>query len=280
MIRGSSLTFADLKLRLSELVVLSERESASNPVNIAPTDPNTNDRLGRAINDGANEFATATKIGTNGQPVRIEWAWLWDRFDSFELSSEGTAKYSLDANPRRYFLPGAASIPKNDLLWSDGTTAGTMTAATFDQVLEEELRNPTRTGSPIYWGAEYRASMGGIELRVFPAPERTYYLNLRVRIGVPPLVNDSDRGIWPDVHSRTVLAYALRCFHRGDKAPDSPAHQFAESMCRERLLASIAANGDFLPDSAPNPKSFARTEGRAFQMRNNGEVILQGVSYP
>lgn len=279
MIRGSSLTFSDLLLRLAELATQTIRLSASSPVSIAPTDVATLDRLKRAINDGAQEFASATKPTGNGRRAPIDWAWQWQRIEDFTINADGDARYCLRGNARRYTLPGAISFPKNDIVWSDGSTGERVVETTFDALLSAENTRPSETGAPRFWAAEFRPELGGIELRVFPKPDAEYTLSLRCKIGVPSLVNESDRGIWPAVHDRAVLAFAQRCYFRTDRAPDSPAMVRAESMVAEALAASLAADSDIRPESSPSPVGRFAQSGTRVILSNLGTPILDTVVY-
>lgn len=207
----TSWTFADMKLRLAEAVDVAVQGTGSDNRSTVPTDPNTLDRLERAINDAAKDFARN----------KHRWTWLAPTITiALEPSADGPLSIAGDA--RRYRLPlNVISAPVGRATWRDSsnTYGGRVTDSNIDFIQEHIARAPNAQGHPLYisvWASNDREIGVGDrppkELVVFPKPDQAYTIRSRFRVEVPRMVNDAERGIWGAIHDPAVLAIAVTKF--------------------------------------------------------------------
>jgi hypothetical protein len=207
----NSWTFADLKLRLAEACDVATQGTGADNRSEVPSDPNTLDRLSRAINDAAKDFARN----------RHRWTWLCPTL-SITLEPDADGSLSIAGDSRRYRLPvNVISAPVGRMTWRDPSSSygGRVTDSHIDRVWEYISRAPSLKGQPLYasvWTSNDREITVGerppMELVVYPAPDLAYTIRSRFRVDVPRLVNNDDRGIWGSIHDQTVLAIAVTKF--------------------------------------------------------------------
>lgn len=216
---NASMTFGELLIRLAEAVDVSEYGSGTDNRPTVPTDPQTLDRLKRAINDGAMELARAIHPKT-GKAVR--WSWLQPVL-ALTLASAADSALNIQADAKRYRLPpGVVSAPRGRVSWRDPSDSygGPIRVASYSRLVEMADRSPSQTGSPMYvavtpWMGASTNARPGLELMVFPAPDMDYTIRARFTVQVLPLMEVSDRGVWGAMHDLTVLDLAIAAWHRG-----------------------------------------------------------------
>ena len=145
-------------------------------------------------------------------------------------------------------LPEAIeSLPKTKVLFKgpDGQPGGRVEVRHMDEVASMIARDPTGTGSPKYVACEWNtglapgpADRGGIELRVFPIPDRAYTLGFRARYSAIPFTSATQKGQWPQVHDLTIVALAVVEYFRHDRKPDSPSLGVAQTAADAALAAA------------------------------------------
>lgn len=233
----TSWTFADLQLRLAEAVDVAVQGSGADNRSQVPTDPNTLDRLKRAINDAAKDFARN----------KHRWTWLCPTL-TLTLEPDADGPLSIAGDSRRYRLPvNVISAPVGRVTWRDSSSSygGRVTDSNIDRVQEYIARAPSLQGQPLYcsvWTSNDRDIAVGdrppLELLVFPKPDQAYTIKSRFRVDVPTLVHDTERGIWGAIHDQTVLAIAVTKF----MSVREDGYQAAQVNAANHITTSIAVD--------------------------------------
>ncbi len=216
-----SKTFGDLLLDLSEELALVRR--APNAAEIAsgadpldntrrlPDDPATLERVKRAANDGAKDFDRAIKAG-----------WQRPKLD-ITLSATATPLNIADDVSRIRLDRRVISVPQGEVSWSlPGSTNryGITICTHIDRVDQAQKRDPNLLGPPrlccvrpVSGESLPLGERQGYELVVFPTPDAAYVISARFRMNAYPMVQESERPTWPEVHDRTWLAFAVCAFY-------------------------------------------------------------------
>lgn len=223
-----SLTFRELQVRVAEMDgATDESGTAVGP----PTDAIALDKVKRAINDAAVEIAR-----------KASWLWLRQTI-VITMAPDGDAADSIDADATRYALPPqVVSAPYGRVTWknADATDGGKVFSTSTDQLLYLAARDPNTTGAPRYvsvqpaYGVNTPAgSRPRMELRVWPKPAEAYTITCEFSVTPVPLVNDSDRGIWPPYMDMPVVRRAFAGLLKYSDAQFSIATQEADKAIAE-----------------------------------------------
>lgn len=278
MIAASSMTFADLKRRVALRVMAVMQDTAGKTV--ADTSQPVDDLLEVAINDAVDEFWRSH-----------DWSFL-TRWYEMDLATEGDGPRNIQADPSRYLLPEAIeSLPKTKVLFKgpDGQPGGRVEVRHMDEVASMISRDPTGTGSPKYVACEWNtglapgpADRGGIELRVFPIPDRAYTLGFRARYSAIPFTLAQQKGQWPQVHDLTIVALAVVEYFRHDRKHDSPSLAVAQAAADAALAKSIDRdNADFRPHTIGAVGEDDWVRGRPVELYDNefGTTLVSGTAF-
>jgi hypothetical protein len=228
----TSWTFADLQLRVAEEIDVAEQGTGADNRSQIPSDPSLKDRIKRAINDAAKEFAS--------QPHR--WSWL-SPYLFITLSPDGTGAQNVRGDPCIYMLPAnVQSAPSGVVTWRDpgNTYGGRTTDSNVDWVFGLIATSPSTVGVPRYctvWD-DAAAPMGERPRKLFvvwPKPNLAYVVKSKFRIAVPALVADSERGVWGAQHDETVMRLAVKRMMK----PTEPGYAAAKLMADEAVAKSL-----------------------------------------
>jgi hypothetical protein len=236
-----SKTFGELLLDLAVDVGQATYEDAADNRAALPSDPATLDRLKRAYNNGAAEFARARR-----------WTFLQPTI-SITLSPDGTGPDCIAGSTFRYRLPvNVQSAPIGRVGWSmSGTDGGIVIDTTIDRVNRHHDMQGTTQGSPqlcAVWqardGSEKFGERTHLELAVWPVPDQAYVIAGKFRVSVAPMVELGERPVWPELHDRTVHQFAVCAwigFAGNSGTVDKAA---ADQKRREALTESIDLDAD------------------------------------
>lgn len=266
MLATPAMTYADLKQRVAERAVLIKHDAT---LGITPlTSQPAAGKIDRAIVDGCREFVRAHN-----------WAWLRARCE-VTMDPAGTGPININSDPTRYLLPlYVESLPDAGIMWKgpDDRPGGSVRSTHMDDVAELAYIDPSSTGSPCKVAAEYSPflggglqSSGGIEMRVWPKPDRAYTIGFRARLGFVPFISDHQVGQWPPVHDLTVVAYSVLELFKADRDAGDKAQamniQKAEMIASDSLAKSITRdNEDYRPQQIDARHSGSWSEGRAMR---------------
>lgn len=247
---GGELTLKDMILTLGERLGQIAYGSGSDNRATIPTDPNTLDRLTRAINNGRREVYSRMPEARCFQP-RL----------SITMDPTGAGSQCVDGDPAKYALPRNAyglaegawtwSLPEsngygNDLVWSHPsdvarlhhtTSSGGLTSYPSHIALVTAAgtnpQEPGRRATTYLW--------------VFPKPDKAYTLEGQTRIMWAPLTTLTDLEPMGQDHLETILAFAMRDWHYNRCEPDQWAR--IEATCDKAIAISLAN------DQARGPQS-------------------------
>jgi hypothetical protein len=289
MTPDSSMTFADLRLRLAERVRLVQQDSAQRVV-ARTTEPDRT-RLNNAINDGVREFmAFVGPVMSSGRAVTFAgWEWAKAQF-SVEITQEAGG-YTAGFDPSVVTLPPImASRPIS-------TVAFKRTGSTVDGG-DVQLRHPAEiasrhaidsssSGYPCFGAVAFnpaaRASLGSRgcwELRVWPKPDNDYTISFAARVQPQPFTQDDERGIWPQEHDLTVVACAVYCFQLADKPSGDPAVREARDEMGRKLAQSAMLDIRDYMNPTGGRLTVEAPMGRPYRITNaDGSLVKAGVSY-
>lgn len=223
-----SLTFRELQVRVAEMDGTTDDSGSAVGV---PTDAIALDKLKRAINDAAADIAR-----------KASWLWLRQTI-VITLAPDGDAADSIDADATRYALPPqVVSAPYGRVIWknADNTDGGKVFSTSTDQLLLLTARDPSTTGAPRYvsvqpaYGVNTPAgSRPRMEIRVWPKPSEAFTLTCEFSVTPIPLVNDSDRGIWPAYMDLPIVRRAYAVLLKYSDAEFATATQEADKAIAE-----------------------------------------------
>lgn len=289
MTPDSSMTFADLRLRLAERVRLVQQDSAQRVI-ARTTEPDLS-RLNNAINDGVREFmGFVGPVISNGRPMTFAgWEWAKAQF-AVELTQE-PGGYTVGTDPSVLTLPPVmGSRPISTVSFSrTGSTSdgGELHLRHPAEIASRHAMDSATTGYPCFgsvaFNAAARASLhtrGCWELRVWPKPDNDYTISFAARVQPEPFTQDDERGIWPQEHDLTVVACAVYCFNLADKPSGDPAvTQAREEMGRKLMQSAMLDIRDYM-----NPTGGRLTVqapmGRPYRIVNaDGSLVKAGISY-
>lgn len=243
----ASMTYADIKKAVAVRAALVRQDTDTGRKEVPTVDPDL-DMIERAVRDGTAEFYDAADFAFKTV------------FTAITLDADGDAAMNINGDASRYLLPPQVqSLPKTVAFWRGPINApgGPVAVRHMDEVVQRSFVDPQETGHPVMVGAEFNpllssglSGRGGIELRVFPAPDQAYSLGFRCKVGLIPWVADDQRGQWPAVHDLTVVAFAVRALFREDREAGSKAKAEAENEAAMALARSIARdNDDYRPQT-------------------------------
>lgn len=289
MTPDSSMTFADLRLRLAERVRLVQQDSAQRV--IARTTEPDRTRLNNAINDGVREFmAFVGPVVENGRAMTFAgWEWAKAQF-SIGLAKDPSA-YAAGSDPSLVLLPpvvGSRPISRVVFTQTGQTVNGGEVKVIHPQaVAHRHAMDSNTTGAPCYGSISFNPAArkalhtrGGWELRVWPKPDNDYTVSFAARVQPVPFTQDDERGIWPEVHDLTVVACAVYCFNLADKPSGDPAVvQAREEMSRRLVLSAMVDMRDYMNPTGDRMKVEAPM-GRPYRiLDSDGSLLKSGVSY-
>lgn len=225
--QDGGLTFRDLVLRLAEALNIALYPTGNDNRAQIPADPNRLDKCKRFINDGAREFLAATRHPYTKRMV----SWNFTAPVIEHTFATGTNRVRL--------LASITSAPRGSIRWRDQQNGGgEVYNIDHSRLLSIEASKPTSSGPPLYCSVvpARGSNVGerpGMDLAIFPKPDRTITLSARYRLGYTPFVDMAERGFWGADHDLTVLAFAVA----RAKAMDMPDEYPAAALERDRLLA-------------------------------------------
>ena len=246
-----SLTYGEIKQRVAERAMLIKQDPTLG--NIAMTAEPAAGKIRRAVDDGAREFLRARR-----------WAFL-TAFCQLVLSTDGLtgagAARCIDRDPTRYLLPEyVESLPMAGMMWKgpEQTPGMRVLGHHYDEVVAMSFMDPSGTGPPSMWGAEFNPTLrsgqqsGGVELRIWPIPDRQYTVGFRARLGYVPFSNDNQAPQWPAAHDLTAVAFMVKALLRIDRDPGDPEQAAAIRRADEEAgialgLSETIDNEDFRP---------------------------------
>lgn len=243
MITARNMTYAQLKLRVAERAELIEQDATTGKLVARSAEPDA-DRIARAIEDGVRTFHAAA-----------DWVWA-QQIIEVSIDETGTIAGAIDGDASRYALPSfVESVAVADAWFTDGQYGGPVDILSFSELTRMSYCYPTETGEPRYIGAQFGhalnaglAGSGGMELRVFPKPNRSYRVAFDARLGPVPFIDDMQTGTWPAVHDLTVAAAAVHELFKADRGAGDPAVIRAAAEFAAELQKSIDRDlKDFLP---------------------------------
>lgn len=223
-----SLTFRDLQVRVAEMDGLADH---SGTVAAPPSEAIGLDTIKRAINDAAADIAR-----------KASWLWLRQTI-TITLAPDGDAVDSIASDATRYALPPqVVSAPYGRVIWKNAgaTDGGKVFSTSTDQLLYLAARDPDSTGAPRYvsvqpaYGlATAAGSRPRMEMRVWPKPSEAFTLTCEFSVTPIPLVNDSDRGIWPAYMDLPVVRRAYANIRKYTDADFAMATEAADKAIAE-----------------------------------------------
>ncbi len=236
---GGELTLADMLLTLGERHGVTDfvPDSADNRI-IVPQDPQTRDRLLRAINAGRREVYSRMPEARCFQP----------RFE-IDMDPTGLAANVVASDPSKYRLPySVQGLAGGSWNWSYPGTGGI--GGEIQQRHPNEIERAhfttgqTMTGFPRTMAFLRQALTNAAEpsrrfaycLWVFPKPDVAYTLRGQGRVMYEPLVALTDLEPMGQQHLETILAFATRDFKIG--RCDSGEWEVIQQRCADAIAIS------------------------------------------
>lgn len=250
MLPDRSSTFGDLLLDLAQELgfarmvpnvaeIAAGADVADNTPRL-PDDPATLKRIKDAANDGARDMERANK-----------WSWTRPTL-TITLNAGGTGPLNhVPGDASRLRLDHRVfSMPLGEVSWSDleqTGRSGLVVCTHQDRVVSALARAPEDTGPPrlcavrpVTGVATPLGDRPGYELIVSPKPDSAYVITARFRVAAAPMLHESERPSWPEIHDRTWLAFAVCAFYGRNVTPAAVAIKdaaLAESRRQEQDLA-------------------------------------------
>lgn len=250
MTPAGELTLYDLLITLGERVGQYDRGTGADNRTVPETDPQSRDRLIRAINNGRREVYSRMPDARCFQP-RL----------SITTDPNGTAAQVVGADISKYRLPYAVQgLAGGQWTWSlpsSGGWGGNLTQTHPNDIarmhytantgsltgfpramalLTEVLNNPQDPGRKtctILW--------------IYPKPDQAYTLEGQVRIMYEPMVTMTDMEPMGQQHAETILAFAERDWELGRR--DAGDAALIEARCDRALAISIGLDNAMGPQT-------------------------------
>lgn len=247
----SSLNFRELQTRVAETLGV---QVESGGVNAPPSDTVMLDRVKRAINDAAREFAKPAPVAP-GRSHR--WNWLSPTV-TITAAPDADSPYTVGGVNYQYALPsGVSPNATARMTWAsaDSIGSGVVIHRDISSVSMLLARDPSRTGPPELFAVTLTPGQKQGERRrfvlvIYPRPDQAYTLSCRFRMAPTLLVDDGDRGDWPPEHDDTVLALAvLKLIAQGGAFTSGPSLEAAQAAYAGSLASSIAVDMELAPAS-------------------------------
>lgn len=256
----TSLTFRHLLIRLADQTGLAVYPAdGAGPLALPGAGTVHRNKLEDAVNDGIRQMVRDWP----------KWTCLRPRI-TMALTADGTGADNIDSDPNRYRIPGAIeAAPMGE--WIAYTTDGSwrgMVSVRPTGHLVALIRTPSIAGGvpravsigPIQPADRVRGERAGLEMLVWPTPDRTYVIEGQARVVPAPLINLDDRPLFSAAHDMTILSAALKVWHENNADLKIRDHY------KIRYMGDLAASKalDALQETQQLGTLQCPTEGSAF----------------